>query len=59
MKHLTKNLGYEIIYPGTAGIAQRISLGYKEKEAVGDFKEVTKLVFLMKNNVMVCGQNQY
>jgi len=59
MEYTINNLGYESISPGTAGIAQRISSGYKGKGMDGSVGETSKLVFLMKNDVMTCGQNQY
>ncbi len=59
MVYKISNLRYESISPGTAGVAQRISSGYKDKGIDGSIGETSKLVFLMKNDVMTCGQNQY
>jgi hypothetical protein len=51
MEYRAKNMGYEAeISFGTAGVS--IALGE-------DFKETSKLVFLTRNKVMTCGQNQY
>ncbi len=59
MEYKTNNLEYVPISPGTVGVAQRISSGYEGKGNDGAIEETSKLVFLMKNDVMACGHNQY
>lgn len=59
MEYKTDNFGYGPISPGTVGVAQRISSGYEGKGVGGALEETSKLVFLMKNNVMACRHNQY
>lgn len=54
-----KTLDYEEVTPGTAGVAQKISSGYKGKKPGKEINETSKLVFLMKNEVMTCSHNQY
>ncbi|MEK6875062.1 MAG: hypothetical protein AABX30_00055 [Nanoarchaeota archaeon] len=54
MKYEPKiEMKYKPISPGTAGIAQRIS-----SNEIGK-KETSKLFALMRNELMVCSQNQY
>ena len=58
MKYRTKDIGYDIIGPGTAGVAQRISSKYKISEEI-EGKETSGLFALMRNDIMTCGRNQY
>ena len=51
-------LKYDVVTPGTAGIAQRISSEYENSKGKG-IKETSKLFALMRNEVMPCSQNQY
>ncbi len=57
MEYKIKGKVYEAISPGTVGVSQKISVDYEGSEDSSD--ETSKLVFLSKNNVMSCGQNQY
>ncbi len=59
MEYVVDDARYSSISPGTAGVAQRISSGYERKGIDLAVEEVRKLVFLMKNDVIACGQNQY
>ena len=59
MEDKTKRTAYEPIFPGTIGVAQRISSSYNSAEISEFGEETSKLVFLAKNEVMTCGQNQY
>ena len=59
MEYKSNHLGYKPISPGTVGVAQRISSGYEGKVMDDAIEETSKLVFLMKNNIMPCGHNQY
>ncbi|MBU4069402.1 MAG: hypothetical protein KJ646_00295 [Nanoarchaeota archaeon] len=59
MEYRINKFEYELISPGTVGVAQRISSGYEGKGIDGAIEETSKLVFLMKNDVMACKQNQY
>ncbi|MBU2576149.1 MAG: hypothetical protein KKF50_00325 [Nanoarchaeota archaeon] len=54
----TKNIGYSTISPGTIGVSQRIFEDYLRGEA-GFGNESGGLVYLTKNDIMPCGQNQY
>ena len=54
----TKGMGYDAISPGTIGVSQRIYNSYLNGEN-GSENEDSGLVFLTKNDVMTCGQNQY
>ena len=49
---------YRQISPGTVGISQKISSDYELGDAK-NIEETSKLVFLTRNKVMPCGQNQY
>ena len=52
MKYKIQEMRYEPISPGTAGIAQRISSGYEGKSLNEVVEETSKLVFLMKNELI-------
>lgn len=51
MEYKTKDIIYDAIGPGTAGVAQRISSR--------EMKEIRGLFALVQNDVVTCGQNQY
>lgn len=53
MEYKTKNIEHEMVNPGTAGIAQKIS----SKNILP--AEVSGLFALRYNDITVCGQNQY
>jgi|TARA_Y100000310_G_C20653670_1_gene800835 hypothetical protein len=58
MGYKTKDASYDIITPGTAGVAQRIDSKYevpKDKES----EETSGLFALTRNDIMKCSQNQY
>ncbi len=51
---------YELIGPGTAGIAQRISSVHEAEEYDASSKvEEDGLYVLKRNSLMPCSQNQY
>ena len=54
----TKSPGYDAISPGTIGVSQRTYVSYFGGENASEGKD-SGLVFLAKNDVMACGQNQY
>lgn len=56
MEH--KYNAHNLIGPGTAGIAQRISSEYEISGGI-EGEETDGLFALMQNDVMPCGQNQY
>jgi len=58
MEYKFKEAKYEAISPGTIGVAQKISSEDRAGEALADV-ETSKLVFLAKNDLITCGQNQY
>ena len=58
MDYKTKVKTYETISPGTIGISQKISSAYESGKVESD-KETSKLVFLARNHVLSCSQNQY
>ncbi len=53
MEYQIKDTSYETISPGTMGVAQKISSNHFSG------KEDSELVFLTKNEIIPCGQNQY
>jgi hypothetical protein len=56
MEYKAKNTSY--VSPGTMGVS--LSLGYEAGEEITESgEETSKLVFLTKNKIMPCGQNQY
>jgi hypothetical protein len=59
MEYQKKETSYKLISPGTIGVSQKISTGYEVIENIESVEETSKLVFLTKNNVIPCGQNQY
>jgi len=57
MGYKNKTDVYDVVNPGTAGVAQRIS-GYKATNELEE-AEIKGLVALTRNDVMACIQNQY
>ncbi len=57
-KNKSKDRGYDIPNPGTAGIAQRIDSKYRISEDK-ETEKIKGLFALMLNDVMPCSQNQY
>lgn len=53
MEYKSKRTSYEAISPGTIGVSQKISSSYR------DISDGSKLVYLTKNEIMSCNQNQY
>tara|TARA_Y100000034_G_scaffold31356_1_gene38362 strand:- start:828 stop:1004 length:177 start_codon:yes stop_codon:yes gene_type:complete len=58
MEYKTKDTSYDIISPGTAGVAQRIASKYEASKGK-ESEETSKLFTLMQNDIMACSQNQY
>ncbi|GEM_PF-6296634 len=54
----TKGPCYDAISPGTIGVSQRIYASYFSGESASGGDD-GGLVFLARNDVMSCGQNQY
>ena len=52
MEYKAKSDSHNLIGPGTAGVAQRISLN-------SEGLEISGLYALVKNDISPCGQNQY
>ena len=59
MEYEKIDTGYKPISPGTMCIAQKISSDYISAEVEESGEESSKLVFLTKNEVMACSQNQF
>ena len=59
MTHKRKDTGYEAVSPGTMGVAQKVSVDYESRDAVESDGDDGGLVFLARNNIMPCGQNQF
>jgi hypothetical protein len=59
MEYKINEIGYNPIFPGTIGIAQKISSDYMSAENEESESELSKLSFLVKNKVMECSHNQF
>ena len=58
MEYKTKSERYQVVSPGTAGLAQRIPSKYGARTNE-EGKETSKLFALTRNEIIECSQNQY
>lgn len=52
------DIKYDVITPGTAGIAQRIASKYEGSKGKEN-KETSKLFALIQNDILPCSHNQF